>query len=366
MIARLGSGAFETISGEVVKAILISLSGGKAMNESGGLFGEDDGNLIRGVDVSEPRTAAEKSARLLTAEVKSVEQAKQLNNPDATVSIDALESINLLSKFARAWQGIVTSDDNRYFGKFWEMICPNQMWTVAQQAPKISEHYTGQSDIIRWEQKRGSLHTHSKAHNFPPKSTIGKQGIAIQRMRGLNISLYGGIVFDDSVSPLIPEEPSKLIALWCYCHSDMYAKEVRKLNQAVKVVPSSLFKVPFDLDHWTKVAAEKYPNGLPKPYSDDPTQWVFHGHPCGSVVWDEARKWTDHGPLRIDGTVLQVAVARLLGYRWPSELDADMELADEQREWVNRCKRAWRATRMTTASSAFRQCGARHLLPTAC
>ena len=47
----------------------------------------DDGNLIRGVDVSEPRTAAEKAAQLLTAEIKSVEQVKQLENPDARVVI---------------------------------------------------------------------------------------------------------------------------------------------------------------------------------------------------------------------------------------------------------------------------------------
>ena len=97
-------------------------------------------------------------------------------------------------------------------------------------------------------------------------------------------------------------------------------------------------KVPFDLDHWTKVAAEKYPNGLPKPYTDDPTQWIFHGHPCGSVVWDENKKWTADGPLRTDNTVLHIAVARLLGYCWPAELDASMELADEQREWVKRCE----------------------------
>jgi hypothetical protein len=36
--------------------------------------------------------------------------------------------------------------------------------------------------------------------------------------------------------------------------------------------------------------------------------------------------------------VLQVAVARLLGYRWPAELDPAMELAEEQREWVRRCE----------------------------
>ena len=43
------------------------------------------------------------------------------------------------------------------------------------------------------------------------------------------------------------------------------------------------------------------------------------------------------GPLRSDDSVLHVAVARLLGYRWPAELDLNMELADEQRKWVKRC-----------------------------
>jgi hypothetical protein len=70
---------------------------------------------------------------------------------------------------------------------------------------------------------------------------------------------------------------------------------------------------------WQQVAAERYPNGLPKPYSDDPTQWLFHGHPQPA---------TDP---------LQVAVARLVGYRWPAETDAAMELADEARTWIARC-----------------------------
>jgi hypothetical protein len=83
-----------------------------------------------------------------------------------------------------------------------------------------------------------------------------------------------------------------------------------------------MIKVPFDLAHWQKVAAEKYPNGLPEPQSDDPTQWLFHGHPA---------KAEPHA-------ALHVAVARLLGYRWPPEHDAEMRLADEARAWVARCR----------------------------
>ena len=94
---------------------------------------------------------------------------------------------------------------------------------------------------------------------------------------------------------------------------------MRQIDQSLKVTNATLVKVPFDLDHWQKVAAEKYPNGLPEPYSDDPTQWIFHGHPAQSDA------------------PLQVAVARLLGHRWPAELDPEMELSADARKWTARC-----------------------------
>ena len=50
---------------------------------------------------------------------------------------------------------------------------------------------------------------------------------------------------------------------------------------------------------------------MPEPYSDDPAQWLFEGHPAGSTA------------------PLQVAVARLLGYRWPQQADDGLDaLAD--------------------------------------
>ena len=120
--------------------------------------------------------------------------------------------------------------------------------------------------------------------------------------------------------------------------SPAYHEAVRRIEQAIKVTNNTLVKVPFGLDHWSAVASHEYPNGLPDPYSNDPTQRIFHGHPCGAVEWDAFHKRTAQGMLRTDGTVLQVALARLLGYRWPAEQDADMELATEQREWVRACE----------------------------
>ena len=64
LIARLGPGAFETISGEVVKAILLSLSRGNAVAAGSDLLGDaeaDPGHLMRGVDVSEYRDGGRES-----------------------------------------------------------------------------------------------------------------------------------------------------------------------------------------------------------------------------------------------------------------------------------------------------------------
>src|SRR5205823_519320 len=96
---------------------------------------------------------------------------------------------------------------------------------------------------------------------------------------------------------------------------------------ALKVTNASLTKVPFDLAHWRKVAEEKYPNGFPKPYSNDPTQWLFDGDPLGSADPNVAESEASNPRLVAPSGVrpgmaehpLQVAVARLLGYRWPRQ-----------------------------------------------
>jgi len=353
LIARLGPGAFETISGEVVKAILISLSRGNSTKESGGLsacdaqaglFGDvNDGNLIRGVDVSEPRTASEKAAQLLTGEIKSVEQSMQLDNPDARVVFAEGGYEAFLGDHCTCIEGISTGDIPRYVMFFWDINAQNKDWVPFIQNVTKSTFYSGCSEFIRWEFGKGALHNSPTAHNFPSENmngyhVLGNKGIRITQMGRLPVTLYGGEVFGKNGGTLVLQSNDHLPAVWAFCESTEYGELVREIDQSMAVTVGSMIKVPFDLDHWTKVAEEKYPNGLPKPYTDDPTQWIFHGHPCGSVIWDEDKKRTTHGPLRTDDSVLHVAVARLLGYRWPAELDTSMELADEQREWVKRCE----------------------------
>ncbi len=341
LIARLGPGAFETISGEVVKAILLALTrDGPTSHPDGGLFDDAgaDGKMYC-LDVSESRTAREKAVRLAKSEIAGVKQALQLENPDARVALGESSDVALLSKYADGVHGFGSKDSPRFFRQFWEIVRFADDWQFLQTTVEHTHFWLGREQIVYWQRGRGILSERGRLGLAVPAGSMAwdEIGVAVSQMRDLPCALYSGEIFDKNVAVLSPKEISHLPAIWCFCSSPKYNEAVRRIDQALKVTNRTLAKVQFDLERWTRVAEEMYPNGLPNPYSDDPTQWIFHGHPCGSVVWDEAGKRTASAPPRTDATVLQIAVARLLGYCWPPERSADMELADEQREWVRRC-----------------------------
>ena len=343
LLARLGPGAFETISGEVVKATLLTVSRGHPTGHVGGDLLDDsitDGAMY-GLDVSPCRGARQKALRLARTEVTSVNQALQLKNPDARVAFNGVLVSERLEKYCSSIEGLTTGDLARFVGKFWEGPLSGG-WEIYIQNVNSTVHFGARTDRIFWEGGNGVLFKFPSAHNFPGevmrgKKVLGEKGLRITQMRELPVTTYTGEVFGKNGATVVPDNPDHLAAIWCFCSSPEYSEAVRSIDQTLKVTNATLAKVPFDLNHWTKVAQVEYPNGLPSPYSDNPTQWIFHGHPCGSVIWDETGKRTAPAPPRTDATVLQVAVARLLGYRWPAERDADMELAEEQREWVGQC-----------------------------
>ena len=336
VLARLGPGAFETVTGEVVKAILLTLSRGRPYGRSNGLVADDSApSAMRGLDVSEFRTASEKDTRLRVAETLIVEQSQQLRNPDARVTLELPSSEALLEKYAFAPNGMHGGDSLRFRMYFWEVGFGNSVWCRFQTPVDETIHYGGREHVFFWPDG-GRIHLQNSSARLQGQGAWERCGVAVRVMRELPATLYSGNPFDISCVPIVPKIPEHLLPIWCFCSSPEYNDAVRRIDQKLNVTNATLAKVSFDLDRWTKVANERYPNGLPRPYSDDPTQWIFHGHPCGSVVWDETEKVTAHGPLRTDPTVLHVAVACLLGYRWPAEHNVDLELADEQREWARR------------------------------
>jgi hypothetical protein len=317
-----------------VKAILITLSRGNLSKAQTLSENEGTEHLIRGLDVSGLKKAAEKASGILTVEVMEVSQEGQLQNPDARVALDETgKSDVLLVEYAHSHHGLTSGDVPRMKFNFWEILDRKGTWIPFQGTVKNTLFFSGNETVLRWENGSGSILELQGARK-DGKEAWGLNGILISQMRELSVTLYNRFAFDNNTAVIVPHNPAHLPAIWCFCSSPEYNEAVRSIDQSLKVTNATLVKVPFDLDYWTLVAAEKYPNGLPKPYSNDPTQWIFHGHPFGSVEWDEEKKRTVSGKLRIDETVLQVAVARLLGYRWPAELDSGMELAAEQRDWV--------------------------------
>ena len=341
LLARLGPGAFETISGEVVKATLIALSRCKPTTAAQG--------TMYGMDVSDFRTASEKGAQLSEAEVKGVEQARQLENPDARITLEEGSGLPILDLFAECFAGVLNGDSPRFQKRFWEVVNRSHLWTLQQTTVREQCVFGGLELILYYDKRNGHLREDAKVrreklHDSDQRGNKawGRWGVGISQMSVLPCALYVGETFDSNVAVMcptvVPDDMGHLPAIWCFCSSPEYNAAVRRIDQKLNVTNATLAKVPFDRDRWRHVAKERYPNGLPQPYSDGPTQWIFHGHPCGSVIWDEKEKWTAHGSLRTDSAVLQVAAARLLGYLWPAEREAGMELADEQREWVRHCE----------------------------
>ena len=333
-VARLGPGAFGEVSGEIVKAILLGLTK-LHPDASAGYFALDI-DQIRGVD--------KKSQALFSNKFRNFCQLETAENPDSAITLEEPVSGELLKTHGNAWQGIATSDVPRFQRGFWEVreVDGKDSWHFFQSSVDRIQPFGGRANVLYWQDGYGAIaEVCQKGATFRGKSAWGRPGVVVSQMADLPVTVYGGDKFDCNCAVITANDDGEIPAIWAYCESGDYAREVRKLNKKLSVTNSQLTKIGFDISKWTSNAELRYGKGLPKPYTDDPTQWIFHGHPCGSVVWDEQRKRPAHGALRAYASVMQVATVRLLAYSWPAESDPEMELAEEQRAWVENAKALW-------------------------
>jgi hypothetical protein len=253
------------------------------------------GQTILGIDVAEYGAADDKANALLKESLLYLDQRGQLANPGSKVVIGLLVKADPLGRHAVSYQGLKTGDDGRFRAVFWELPAMIAPWRFFQSTVPAVTPFAGRESILRYDDDGAAI-----ARN-QGKAAWGKLGVAISQMASLPATLYLGDPFDSNVAPIIPREVRLLPALWAFCSSTEFVQQVRQLDAKVAVANGTFAQVPFDLAHWQKVAADEYPHGLPKPSSNDPTQWLFNGHPAGA---DQA---------------LHVAVARLLGYQWPRQ-----------------------------------------------
>jgi len=299
-VVKLGARAFQMIGGEVVNVALLGITDARP-NSTHAFFG---------IDVANEANPNEKAVSLVQKNVVSNEQKLQLANPDARIVIGGSQSEKLLSEYTYSAQGIGTTDNPRFVQMFWEQNRVTGDWESFQSAAADRSSVNGYSTLLRWGGPGSDYFTHIEALKKENRIGGGWQagGIAWGR-KGFSVNVTGSKLvthfsqgkFDTTIGVIVPNNQADEAAIFCFLLSQGYTDALLEIDPTLSVTEGTLIKVPFDLSHWQKVAAEKYPNGLPKPFSSDPTQWLFNGHPKGA----------NHP--------LQVAVARLVGYQWPRQ-----------------------------------------------
>jgi len=283
-MSLLGSGAFETITGEVVNVVLLTLTNQLPSR----------GQVMVGIDASNTRTLNEKVIQLSKSPLQFVEQDAQLRNPDARISLEKAGQSKLLEQYAFSPRGIVSGDTEYWIKCFWEVPMPYKAWRFLQSTVEANQLFGGREHIINWA-------TNGKGMLRPglANQAYGRFGVAVSQMSKLPCTLYTGELYDNNCAVIVPNNPEHLPAIWAYCQSPDFNTDVRRIDRKMNVTNATLVKVPFDIIRWQKVAEDLGP--LPEPCSNNPVQWLFKGNPADSTQ------------------PLQVALARLLGYRWPQQ-----------------------------------------------
>ena len=297
LVARLGAGAFDQISGDVVNVCLTLTCGDHQAQE--------DAQFI---DAESGRGSTAKSRGLQETVITEAAQASQLANPMAIINGLDLSRIRLIGDVADSYQGISTGDSPRFARRFWEVrdVSPERWWYMQGTTPRTIP-YGGRSSVVWWQSDSGELRScHERTDaRIRGRDAWGRQGVALSQMGSMPVTFYSGDLFDNSSTAVIPRDPADLLPLFCYLGSDAFREALRQIAPKMSVEVATVQLVPFDVDSWRRTASERFPDGLPEPRSYDPTQWLFDGCPDTSTE------------------PLQVAVARLLGYPWPEQPEAD-------------------------------------------
>ena len=310
-IFALGDGAFESASaGEAVSLCILENKG--TANKT---------KKVAYVSVEGTKNPADKARGIINSEI--ILFLPNYSERNFVYRYVKQSTSSPISALANSYQGLKTGDIQRFTGKFWEFPDLRDTWQPLRDAVS-DDYFSGLETVVRWEQGCGSLHRYATEsrdtlHDMHESGqrAWGKVGVLLNAMGDLKAAPYYGEKFLSNVSVIIPNDPRLASAIFAMCSAPSFVDEVRAFDPSRKVTNGSLVRVPFDAAHWTREAGLASP-GFAEPYSDDPNQWLFHGHPRYAEP----------------GTELQVALARLAGYRWPAEVDTSIRLSTQARAHI--------------------------------
>ncbi|TCJ72232.1 UNVERIFIED_ORG: hypothetical protein EDC92_1264 [Dietzia maris] len=175
-------------------------------------------------------------------------------------------------------------------------------WTKLSSSPDGAGPYRGNAEVILKQRYLDALIPES---NNSGTAARGRTGVLVQKAGALHPAIYVGEVFDNNTFVFIPRDSADIAPLYAFVSSGEFAEQCRLMNQKLDVSIRTVGRVRYDRDRWR--AASDEDSALLVQESSDPTQWLFRGAIVGST------------------SPLQVAVARLLGYRWPDQPDDGLD-----------------------------------------
>jgi hypothetical protein len=238
-LARLGTNAFETISGEVVNVILYLVSPARPQPD----------RLVKAIDVSGLGTPQEKQTAMLSCELLSFSQLEQLKNPDYRVTLRDPTTQKLLGSVVKSTEGLSAGDGERFILKFWELQHGDPRWAFLQSAPAETKLYCGITDVVLWEDGSGEM-ARSDAARVRGHSAWRKPGIVVAKMNSVRASVYLGGLFAKNCAVLSVANAGACPAVLEFVTSAGFENEIARLDANLNTATSVFEKVPFDLARW--------------------------------------------------------------------------------------------------------------------
>lgn len=306
-LADLGPAAFRDMNWWAARTALICLVNDRP----------DRGASHAAIDADTARDIDAKPDALSDGLFNMFEQDQQIRNPQCVISVRSTESGKLLDEYVTTYEGMSTGDNERYRFNFWEISDFHDCWELFTSTNLTESHFGGRQYILRWDGGRGTLASEPGAR-VQGAAAWGKEGFLISVTGQIRAQIKSACPHEKTTVAVVPRNIEYASAIYSFLRSNDYASAVRALNQKTAVATGVLDKVVFDVQKWLDISGNRNDNSIPEPYSSDPTQWLFHGHPVNAER----------------GAALHIAVARLCGYRWPAEFDPDIRLSDEARAWI--------------------------------
>jgi hypothetical protein len=255
-LVRLGPGAFQEITGEVVNVLLLGVGRDAATTN----------HHYAALDCGRRNSYEDKKKTIQTKPFNRIGQAQVISNPGFSVYlVDQVADARFLGEVASSVQGIKSGDDARLTRLFWESGMFDPLW-ISMQGP-VSETvlFGGLERVLDW---RGNGELLARKQGL---KAWGKRGVAVSQMSDLPCCLYVGAAFDSNVTVIFTERAEDNSAFLNYAFSKELSRSVREFDQSIKPTNSSFEKIQFAVDVWA--TSGSFQNGaIPKLFQTS----VFH------------------------------------------------------------------------------------------